>query len=201
MDIGAIISSPTKDPEWIKKCAITGLLVLIPIAGILNMMGWMKAAYERAKVGDQTLPDAGLNYIGSGWMLFLAVLPVMLVLIVWNILVMVLSFADVRVLVAVANLIGVLISLTVNLVLVPALTYRHVVHGKGFADGFDIADIMRVITTNSGAFVSYALVTFLANLIGGLGAVACCIGIIVSLPFAAAVTAVNISAFENQAGV
>ncbi len=201
MDIGTILSSPTKDPEWLKKCAISGLILLIPIAGALNLMGWMKAVYERAKAGDQTLPEPGLEYIGAGWALFLAILPPLLVVFVWNILVMILSAMDLRAAAGIGQLIGFLLQLGISLVVVPALMYRHVVHGKGLADAFDFPDITRVITTNSGAFVNFALVAFLANLIGSLGFVACCIGGIVSLPFGSAITGNNLRAFEQQTGL
>ncbi len=201
MDIGSIISSPTRDKDWLKKCALVGLFALIPIAGALNLLGWMKATYERAKVGDTTLPEADLSYMGSGWALFLAVLPAMLVVFGWNIIVVVLSALKLGALVNLANLIGMLLGLVVNLVVVPALMYRHVVHGKGFSDGFDFADIMRVITSNTSSFVTFALVAFLASLIGGLGAAACCIGIVLTLPFGAVISANNILAFEQQSGL
>lgn len=201
MDTGTIISSPTRDPDWLKKCAITGLILLIPIAGALNLMGWMKAVYERAKVGDQTLPEPGLEYIGSGWALFLALLPAFLVVFAWNIVVVILTAMDLRVAAGIGQLIGFVLQLGINLVLIPAMTYRHVAHGKGLADAFDVADITRVITTNTGAFVNFALVAFLGSLIGGLGVLACCIGIIVTGPFAAAISGVNLSAFEQHAGV
>ena len=201
MDIGAIISSPTRDPEWVRKCVITGLFALIPIAGQLNLLGWTKAAYQRAKTGDPMLPEPSLEYIGSGWALFLAILPAYLVLFGWSILVSVLGAMDLRAAALVGNLISFVLNLAISLVLVPALTYRHVTHGKGFADAFDVADISRIVTTNSGAFVSFALVAFLSNLIGGLGVVACCLGVILSLPFSAAVNATNIDAFERQTGL
>jgi hypothetical protein len=201
MDIGAILGSPTRDPEWLKKCALTGLMVLIPIAGVLNLMGWMKAAYLRAKAGDATLPDAGLGYIGDGWTMFLAVLPPFLILLGLNIVGAVLTALDLRALAALFNLLGLLLNLALSLVVTPALVYRHLVHGAGFADGFDVAAVTKVITGNTSAFLTFALVYFVASLVGGLGAIACGLGLILSAPFAAAIVAADVDAFERTAGL
>lgn len=200
MDIGTIVSSPTRDKDWVKKCALIGLFALIPVAGWLNLGGWMRATYDRAKAGDTTLPEPGLEYMGAGWALFLAVLPAMLIIFGWNIISFTLAALDLRALAGVAQLIGMLLNLVLNVVVLPALIYRHFVHGKGFADGFDVAGIMQTITGNTSAFVNFALVAFLANLIGGLGVIACCVGAIISMPFGAAISAVNVRAFEEQLG-
>src|SRR5256885_16747502 len=78
LDLGLCITAPTKDPEWLKKCVLMGLMMLIPIAGALNLSGWMRTYAERRmkNEGDRDLlPEANLNYIGAGWRLFLAYLP------------------------------------------------------------------------------------------------------------------------------
>src|SRR5581483_6379423 len=78
LDLGLVISAPTKDPEWLKECVLIGLMLLIPIAGALHLSGWMRAyAEKRLKNGEDRdiLPEANLNYIGGGWRLFLAYLP------------------------------------------------------------------------------------------------------------------------------
>ena len=42
LDLGAIIQQPMKDPDWLKICVLIGLMCLVPIAGFLNLSGWMK---------------------------------------------------------------------------------------------------------------------------------------------------------------
>ena len=73
-DIGAIMSAPAKDPRWLSTCLVMGLLSLIPVVGALNLSGWSKAIAERDE-GDTSLPEANLSYLGRGWHLLLAWLP------------------------------------------------------------------------------------------------------------------------------
>ena len=74
MDFGAVIQSPTRDPDWLRKCAIMGLFTLIPIAGGLNLLGWEKEIYRqrRQNPSNMTLPEPGFGYLGSGFEFFLA---------------------------------------------------------------------------------------------------------------------------------
>lgn len=200
MDLGTIIKAPTQDKEWLTKCGIMGLICLIPIAGVLNLMGWMKATYANAKAGDNTLPVAGLSYIGSGWELFLAILPSFLVVmglgIVVGIVSAVLKIAAVSMLL---SLIVQLISLVNSIVIMPTMTYRHVVEKKGFSDAFDMADVKRVMSGKM--FGIFILTYFVANLIGGLGIIVCCIGMFLTLPLAFAIHAHALKAFEDVNGL
>jgi hypothetical protein len=61
---------PFRDPEWPAKIAIIGLILLIPIVGAINGLGWMLAAVERLRAGEERLPPANLSYLGRGLSLF-----------------------------------------------------------------------------------------------------------------------------------
>ena len=61
---------PFRDPEWPAKIAIIGLLLLIPIFGSINGLGWMLAALDRLRAGEERLPPANLSYLGRGLRLF-----------------------------------------------------------------------------------------------------------------------------------
>lgn len=61
---------PLRDPAWPVKTLVIGLLMLIPIAGVINGIGWMLATLDRLRAGDETLPPANLSYIGRGARLF-----------------------------------------------------------------------------------------------------------------------------------
>jgi hypothetical protein len=74
-DIGAVITAPAKDPEWIQKCLIMGLLTLVPLVGGFNLSGWSKTIAEQRMAGETTLPPANLSYIAKGFWLMVAWLP------------------------------------------------------------------------------------------------------------------------------
>jgi len=61
---------PMRDPEWIEKVIVIGFLLLIPIVGVLNGLGWMLAGLDRLRAGQKGLPPANLTYLGRGIRLF-----------------------------------------------------------------------------------------------------------------------------------
>ena len=63
-------SWPARDPEWLAKLLIIGLILLIPILGAINGLGSMLASLDRLRAGDEKLAPANLTYIGRGFPLF-----------------------------------------------------------------------------------------------------------------------------------
>ena len=63
-------SWPARDHEWLTKILIIGLILVIPIAGAINGIGWMLATLDRLRAGEQTLAPANLSYIGRGLRVF-----------------------------------------------------------------------------------------------------------------------------------
>jgi hypothetical protein len=199
MDFGAIIKAPMQDQEWIKKCLLIGLMMIVPIAGALNAMGWMKETYNRAKAGNNTLPDAGFSYIGAGWDVFCAIIGPFLILIgVAFVMGIVLGVTRMQSLMPVVNLLINLLSLVMQVVLIPVLMFRHLVHRTGFSEGFNFSGVGQVISGSSGTFAAFAGLYFVASLIGGVGIIACCLGAFVTIPLAYAIQANAIAAFERQ---
>src|SRR5258708_14608285 len=70
---------PAKDPGWLAKLLIIGLILLIPIVGSINGLGWMLASLDRLRAGEETLAPANLRYIGRGFRLFVVDLAYVLV--------------------------------------------------------------------------------------------------------------------------
>src|SRR5207247_963520 len=54
--IGDAFVWPFRDPKWVEKVAIIGLISLIPIVGGINGLGWMLASIERLRAGKEELP-------------------------------------------------------------------------------------------------------------------------------------------------
>src|SRR5256885_11074944 len=61
---------PFRDPEWPAKIGIIGLILLIPIVGSINGLGWMLAGLDGLRAGGERLPPANLRYLGRGFRLF-----------------------------------------------------------------------------------------------------------------------------------
>lgn len=197
-DIGAVLLAPTKDPKWIATCGVIGLLALVPIAGALNLLGWMRAITERRiRGGDDahTLPPANLDYVGAGWRLFLARLPLgalfALLLCVgfgvgFGLVAVGGSFETLGALVMVATYLGIFAAGLVASVLAPAIDFLHIVDGEAWAS----VAFGRQWETMRSSGTNYVLVV-VANLIGGviaqMGIAACFVGVFVTAPYAIAV--------------
>jgi hypothetical protein len=61
---------PFRDPEWPTKILLTGLILLIPIVGAINGLGWMLATLDRLRAGEERLEPAGFQNLGRGVNLF-----------------------------------------------------------------------------------------------------------------------------------
>ncbi len=208
LDIGLAISAPFKDKEWFKKCVLMGLMMLIPIAGQLNLSGWMRAIAEKRIAGGpdaDILPEANLNYMGGGWKLFLAYLPMM------GIVFVVLIGGGVAAGVAAAtsdgrtaeNIMvgvvmatyGIIILLAIAMsVIGPAITFLHIVEGEPWAS----IQFKRIWETMKAGGVQYLLL-FVALMVAGvvaqMGVFACYIGMFITVPLAQVMSAAAIAEY------
>lgn len=58
MNYGRAFSFVTEDPDWIKKIVIGGLVFLIPVVGLLALMGWGLEINRRIITGEtELLPE------------------------------------------------------------------------------------------------------------------------------------------------
>ena len=68
--VGEAFVWPFRDPQWVSKVLVMGLILLIPIVGGINGLGWMLAALRRLRAGDERLPPANFDHLGTGLRLF-----------------------------------------------------------------------------------------------------------------------------------
>ena len=198
MDIGAAIKAPMEDQDWLKKCAITGLMCLIPIVGGLNMMGWAKQYAKNRLNGDNTLPEAGLSYIGDGFKMFLAMLPMMGIIIGVQIVMGILGAILGKIagpLALVPSLAGLVVLLAIAFV-APLFTYRHIVHDDPWASA-RIGWAFGVAKANLGSLLMLFVIMFIGSFIGGLGYIALFVGVFLTLPLGQAITMAGIVEFAN----
>lgn len=209
LDIGAIITAPTKDPNWIKKCLVMGLLSLIPFAGWFNLSGWTKTIAERHLADSEdkyVLPEAGLHYMGAGWKMFLAYLP----LVGGLMLFMMIGFGSAGAMLALGGRGGeqaamgifvltyaalIFLSLGINVVM-PAIHYLHIVDGEPMAS-VQFRRIWEVMRQGGTQYLLLFVAVLIAGMIGSLGVVACYFGMLVTIPFGQAMSAVAIAEYAK----
>ena len=205
-NLGDAFSWAFKDPEWVSKVLLMGLIGIIPIVGALQLSGWLLAMLDNLRAGRKEIPPAGFRYATRGVWLWLAG-------IIYGIAVFVVLYG-----VLIVFLVGVIVStqsdhqggtaplwplllvplyvvwfgvlLLVSLALwifVPAvilLTDR-----RGLSGAFDFPGIIRAVRLDPPTNLAAAGLTLLAYFISGLGAYLCWVGVIFTSPYALTVVA------------
>jgi uncharacterized protein DUF4013 len=208
--IGDAFVWPFRDPEWVSKIAIMGLILLIPVVGGINGLGWMLAALERLRAGEERLPPANFDHLGRGFRLFVVLFVYYLVLI---------AIAAAIYLPAVAIFAqqsqaepsnALLVSLGIALSLLAfgfttlgslAVTFLTPAIVLAFDRG-GIGAGLRVIQVLKDARVSIpntliaGLMLIAASLIAQLGSVACLIGVVFTAAYALAIQAWIVRSYE-----
>jgi uncharacterized protein DUF4013 len=208
--IGDAFAYPFRDPEWVSKVLIMGLILLIPVVGGINGLGWMLAALERLRAGEERLPPANFDHLGRGFRLFVVLCVYYLVLI---------AIAAAIYLPAVAIFaqqsqadpsnallvsLGVALSLlafsftTLGSLAVTFLTPAIVLafDRGGIGAGLRVIEVLkdaRVSITNT---LIAGLMLIAASLIAQLGSVACLIGVVFTAAYALAIQAWIVRSYE-----
>jgi hypothetical protein len=201
------IAWPSRDPEWVRKVLLTGLILIIPVVGQLVLVGWMLAALDNLRAGHPVLPEAGFSYLGRGVNLFLVLLLYGVALLV---LFGVLFGAGVGLTLSGSNagsLVGVvLILLSYAILLVAGLGLSLVTPAivvaterGGIGGGLNVSGVVRLVRVDIEESLRAGLFTLVASLIGSIGAVACLIGQLFTTPYGYAVLAGVVHHFERNA--
>ena len=207
--IGDAFVWPFRDPEWLNKILIMGLIQLIPIVGGINGLGWMLVTIDRLRAGEERLPPANFDYLGRGVQLF----AVYLVYYLGLALIGSLLYVPAIVLLAqqghdsanaVVVIIGIgLLLLTFSVVTIGSLALTFAMpsivlavdHG-GIGAGFHIEAIFRRARQSPINTLIAGLMLIAAGFIGQLGAIACFIGVVFTSVYALAMQAWIVRSFE-----
>lgn len=204
MTLGNSFTWAFKDPEWLAKMLVQGLIVLIPIIGWIAMLGWLMMAIDNARAGKNELPPAGFHLV-RGVEIFVVLLIYGLVLSIPAIFFFVLGaittgrtnefgysasplFALGWVLAVAANL------LTRFLLPVLILTTNR----SGIAGGLDVTKVWRMSTVNVANTIVAAVIVWAASVIGGFGIFLCFIPLIFTIPYENTITAGAVVWFEKE---
>ena len=202
------VAWPSRDPEWVTKVLLIGLINLIPIVGQLNLLGWMLAALDNLRAGRPELPQAGFQYIGRGLNLFVVFLVYGLVLgatfgILFGVGLGITAGNDGQ-----GNAIGVpVILLAYALLLLGVLVWYLftpavivATERGGIAGGLNLPRLIAMVGADVNGALQHGLFALVAYLIGGLGAIACFIGQIFTAPYGYAVLAGVVHHYEQTTG-
>ncbi|HET9410979.1 MAG TPA: DUF4013 domain-containing protein [Candidatus Dormibacteraeota bacterium] len=207
---------PVRDPEWPVKILITGLLLLIPIAGAINGLGWMLATLDRLRAGEERLAPANFGHLGRGVQLFAAQLVYSLAVAIVALVIYLPA-----VLIAVSqgrgsgNTALILVSILLDLLAFGvttvgslALTFATpaivlATDRGGIGGGLAVREIVRRSRANPTNTLIAGLMLIAAGLISSLGLIACFIGVLFTTAYALAVQAWVYRSFElgSYAGV
>jgi len=196
MNIGKAFSYVFDDEDWFTKVLIGGLLGLIPIIGDLLTYGYMVELVKNVTDGSPSpLPKwddwggklvKGLVFFVIGLVYFL---PLILVWTCFGGGVAVIGtqwreLADTLGAVGGVCLGGLsfLYSL-VAYVILPAAIARYAATNEANA-AFRFGEVLNLVQTNLGAYLTVLLLTMVAWIIGALGTIACCVGALFTMFYA-----------------
>ena len=199
-----------RDPDWLTKVALMGLILLIPIVGGINGLGWMLAAVDRLRAGEERLPPANLDYIARGFQLFVVYLLYYLALAVAALAlyvpaIIVLS-AQGRgqanaafVILGLVLLAGALAIVTLGglalMFAMPVIVLM--VDRGGIAAGLQFGVIVERARSSLLNTLIAGLMLIAAGLVGQLGSIACLIGVVFTSAYALTVQAWIIRSYEE----
>lgn len=208
--VGDAFGWAARDPEWISKLLLMGLIGLIPIVGALQQAGWLLTMLDNLRAGRSEVPPAGFRYATRGVWLWLAavIYNVALVAVLYGSLIVVVvalvagappqsatdsgsNSSNPAVLLLVPLwLVWVGVVGVVALVLwifVPAII--EFTDRTGLGGAFNFPALFRAISVDPTHNLAAAGLAFVAYIIAGLGTYLCWIGVIFSLPYAITVLA------------
>ena len=198
--VGDAFTFPFRDPGWVGKIAVQGLILIIPIVGWIATAGWLMLTYDNLRPGRQELPPAGFHLERGIGIFGVIVIYAIVINIPGSILDGIggamsrdngFSYSPVSAL-------GSLWSFAAQLFLdflIPSLIV--LTARSGFSGGLDVPRVWALATSQVNNSIIGGAVIFAAGIIGGLGLIACCIGVFFTITYAAAVQAGVAAWFEK----
>jgi hypothetical protein len=200
---------PVRDPEWVVKILIIGLINLIPILGAINGIGWMLASLDRLRAGEEKLAPANLDNLGRGARVFVVELVYAIAVVAIGMVAYVPALA-----ITVhqnqghanAGLIALAFLLTLaafGLIALGSLALTFMLPSVilatdtgGIAAGLHVGDVLKRSRANPMNTLIAGLMLIAASFVSSLGVIACGIGTVFTAAYAQGMQAWIIRSFE-----
>jgi hypothetical protein len=190
VDIGLALTHVTKDPQWVKKVLIGGLLLIIPVIGGMILYGFgIRTARNVINGQDQPLPewdDIGGD-LGRGFFAIIGIL-------IWGLPIWVLVICS-QIAGSASDSMAAL-SLFINICLVlplyliffafifPTIIGRFAATGE-FGSMLQFNEIIATIRSNGfGPYLMFLVLWIIAGIVASLGIIACFIGVLFTSAYA-----------------
>jgi hypothetical protein len=200
---------PVRDPDWVVKILIIGLINVIPILGAINGIGWMLASLDRLRAGEEKLAPANLDNLGRGARVFVVELVYALAVVAIG---LVLYLPALAITVqqnqghANAGLIALAFLLTLSafgLIALGSLVLTFMLpsvilatDAGGIAAGLHLREVLKRSRANPMNTLIAGLMIIAASFVSSLGVIACGIGALFTAAYAQAMQAWIIRSFE-----
>ena len=200
---------PFRDRGWVTKVLLIGLVLIIPIAGAINGLGWMLATLDRLRAGEERLARADFAHFGRGLGLF----AVYLVYYLFVALLAAGLYVPAIVILASeghgeANPLLVSLGVGLSLVSYSFVTLVSLVLGfatpaivlaydrGGIGAGLDVRRVAKLALASPVNTLIAGLMLIAAGIVGGLGIIVCFVGVFYTQAYALAMQAWIIRSFE-----
>ncbi len=200
MDFAKPFSYVFEDQNWIKKLAIAGLITLIPVVGWLYLLGWgLEITRQLIKGEPVILPETDFSkYLIRGLKAWVIGLVYSIPSIILQIPAQIANFmasssnsfddgsgvmtGGITVLILCTSVLNLIYSLLMAFI-IPAAYDLFLVHNEEIGAGFRFGEIFAMIKKVPVAFLLVLVGTIISGFVGGLGVIACVIGLIVTIPY------------------
>ncbi|HEX6548391.1 MAG TPA: DUF4013 domain-containing protein [Candidatus Dormibacteraeota bacterium] len=208
-EFGDAFAWPAKDPRWVGKLILVGLIGLIPIVGQMNLLGWTLSSLDNLRADRYELADANFSHLGRGARLFLVQLVYAALLFL---VAAVIFVPGIALLVSAGGSAGGAAAVGILLTSVSALVFflltllyalvQPVIYLRtdrfGVGGGLDFGAIARTLGDGFVKTLLAALLMYVGGMIGGLGIIACFVGLVFTIPYGYAVVAGVLRVYEQQ---
>lgn len=181
MDIGKSFSFVFNDPKWVTKVLIGGIIGIFSflVLPIFILVGYSVQIVRNVLAGlEQPLPewDRIGDYLVDGFKVFV----VFLVYAIPGIILY--ALGGIRGIGPLFGLLGFLYFLAIQIAL-PAVLSLYLNANNDIGAAFKFQEVIASVQTNLNDFIIIWLLTLVAGIIGGLGAIVCLVGLIFTLPY------------------
>ncbi|MDQ7823929.1 MAG: DUF4013 domain-containing protein [Candidatus Eremiobacteraeota bacterium] len=207
LDIEKAFKYPLRDPKWLTKMLIGGVLSIIPIANFITWGYCVRIIKDTAEGSDEKLPE--WQDMGAYFMQGLTLLAIYMIYYIPMIFMMVFTISSIsssgafsiftsgdlsektvleginvlnRAVPALISWLSSLYGLFFSIML-PAVLIAYVSTGD-FKAAFNVGRIFNYMLSNIGTYLLFLLLALLAQLVAYAGLLACCVGIVFTLFYA-----------------